>query len=101
MSKNNMTLEAMEMDELLDLKDQVDGRIESLARREMDALQQKMARLQPLVGGSGSGRGGKTGPAPAKFRDPRSGKTWSGRGRTPIWLREYEEQGRKRDEFAL
>ena len=24
--------------------------------------------------------------APAKYRDPLSGKTWSGRGRTPLWL---------------
>jgi DNA-binding protein H-NS len=24
--------------------------------------------------------------APAKYRDPVTGKTWSGRGRTPLWL---------------
>ncbi len=24
--------------------------------------------------------------APAKYRDPLTGKTWSGRGRTPLWL---------------
>ena len=24
--------------------------------------------------------------APAKYRDPITGKTWSGRGRTPLWL---------------
>lgn len=23
---------------------------------------------------------------PAKYRDPKSGKTWSGRGRAPAWL---------------
>jgi DNA-binding protein H-NS len=23
---------------------------------------------------------------PAKYRDPVSGKTWSGRGRTPLWV---------------
>ena len=23
---------------------------------------------------------------PAKFKDPVSGKTWSGRGRTPLWI---------------
>jgi len=23
---------------------------------------------------------------PAKYRDPITGKTWSGRGRTPLWL---------------
>ena len=36
-----------------------------------------------------------------KYRDPESGKTWSGRGMTPVWLREYESAGRKRAEFAV
>jgi DNA-binding protein H-NS len=37
----------------------------------------------------------------AKFRDPASGQTWSGRGRSPKWLGAYEAAGRKRDEFAV
>jgi len=28
----------------------------------------------------------KSAPAPAKYRDPATGATWSGRGRTPNWL---------------
>ena len=38
---------------------------------------------------------------PAKYRDPVSGKTWSGRGMTPVWLREYEAKGQKREKFAV
>ena len=30
--------------------------------------------------------------APAKYRDPLTGKTWSGRGRTPLWLDGPREQ---------
>ena len=26
-------------------------------------------------------------PVPAKYRDPDSGKTWSGRGRAPLWIK--------------
>jgi DNA-binding protein H-NS len=37
---------------------------------------------------------------PAKYRDPETGATWSGRGRTPKWLVLAEEQGRSREEFA-
>lgn len=37
----------------------------------------------------------------AKYRDPDSGKTWSGRGMAPVWLRELEKSGRKREEFAV
>jgi DNA-binding protein H-NS len=36
----------------------------------------------------------------AKFRDPASGNTWSGRGRTPKWLEAYESAGRKREDFS-
>lgn len=34
------------------------------------------------------------------YRDPASpSNTWSGRGRTPKWLSDFEAQGRQRDEF--
>ncbi|MEO0881216.1 MAG: H-NS family nucleoid-associated regulatory protein [Pseudomonadota bacterium] len=41
------------------------------------------------------------GKAPIKFRDPKTGDTWSGRGRTPIWLRAHEDAGHKRQKFAV
>lgn len=41
------------------------------------------------------------GKAPIKFRDPKTGNTWSGRGRTPVWLRDHEEAGRKRQKYAV
>ena len=36
--------------------------------------------------GAAAHRGQRTGPQPAKFRDPKSGATWSGRGPAPAWL---------------
>lgn len=36
----------------------------------------------------------------AKYADP-EGKTWSGRGRTPAWIVEHEEQGGSRDDFLI
>ncbi|MBY4898544.1 H-NS histone family protein [Cupriavidus sp. AU9028] len=32
---------------------------------------------------------------PPKYRDPKTGKTWSGRGRAPAWL------GKNRDKFLI
>ncbi|NCA69452.1 MAG: H-NS histone family protein [Sphingobacteriia bacterium] len=43
----------------------------------------------------GRGRAG-TGVLPAKYRDPETGKTWSGKGRVPNWL-----EGKNRDEFLI
>lgn len=44
---------------------------------------------------------GKTGPTPgrkiaAKYRDPASGATWSGRGKTPKWI-----NGADRSQYAI
>ena len=65
--------------------------------------------LAELVGGTAqaSRPGGKarqprkvaTSP-PAKYRNPETGATWSGRGRMPKWLALAGEQGRSREEFA-
>jgi len=38
----------------------------------------------------------RRGPQPAKYRDPESGATWSGRGREPSWL-----VGKDREAFAI
>ena len=34
------------------------------------------------------------GPQPAKYRDPKSGATWSGRGRAPEWLASAKDRSR-------
>lgn len=38
---------------------------------------------------------GAKSPAPAKYLDPKTGATWSGRGRAPAWL------GKNRDRFLI
>ena len=57
------------------------------------------------TGGSGAKtrrprKGGSTTPLPAKYRNPQTGETWSGRGRMPKWLALAEQEGRNRQEFA-
>ncbi len=38
---------------------------------------------------------------PAKYRDPQTGTTWSGRGLQPKWLKAALASGRKLSDFAL
>jgi DNA-binding protein H-NS len=48
----------------------------------------------------GSRRGrprSSSGPSPAKYRDPATGTTWSGRGRAPNWIR----NAKNRDKFLI
>ena len=46
------------------------------------------------------GRGTRQPSAP-KYRDPVSGKTWTGRGVHPTWLKDYIAQGRSKEEFMI
>ncbi|AQV96564.1 DNA-binding protein [Cupriavidus necator] len=46
-------------------------------------IQGKRRRGRPA--GSGTAKATKE-PLPPKYRDPKTGKTWSGRGRAPAWL---------------
>jgi DNA-binding protein H-NS len=45
------------------------------------------------------GKGRKTGgrKLPPKFEDPATGKTWSGKGPTPGWVKPYKVSGRLGD----
>lgn len=49
------------------------------------------AQLFPARGDIGVSR-----PVPAKYRDPVSGSTWTGRGKEPAWIR-----GQLRDQFLI
>ena len=37
----------------------------------------------------------------AKYRNPATGESWSGRGRAPRWLAEEMAKGRSKDEFLI
>jgi DNA-binding protein H-NS len=38
---------------------------------------------------------------PVKYRHPETGAAWSGRGKTPRWLREEEAAGAQREAFRV
>jgi DNA-binding protein H-NS len=43
-----------------------------------------------------SGKSAKTASPTAKYQDPKTGTTWSGRGREPSWIK-----GKKRERFLI
>ncbi len=65
--------------------------------------------------GRGRGRGRRAEAAPAKaaaakrarkpvapkYQDPATQITWTGRGRTPVWLAQYISEGRSKEEFLI
>lgn len=93
------------------------NQIQSLQQQAEEARKQEMAsaiaeikRIMAQFGISSAdlgfgGRAGKVkakGPAvAAKYRDPVSGKTWSGRGRRPAWVVAVEAEGKSLDSFKV
>ena len=43
----------------------------------------------------------RPGPEPIQYMDPSTGKTWTGRGRAPLWLREQIRTGKKKEDFFI
>ncbi|BAL96041.1 H-NS histone family protein [Rubrivivax gelatinosus] len=51
--------------------------------------------------GAATPRRGSTGKVPAKYRDPDTGDTWSGRGLQPKWLKAALANGRSLSDFTV
>jgi DNA-binding protein H-NS len=49
-----------------------------------------------FAAGARRGRPPKKAPLPPKYQDPKSGNTWSGRGKPPNWI-----AGKNRDRFLI
>ena len=61
-------------------------------------LRSSLGEVGLLSGGNG---GGKLGRVPPKYRNPKTGETWSGRGRTARWIVQAEQEGKSRDKFLV
>jgi DNA-binding protein H-NS len=63
-----------------------------------------IGELRRAMNGRGTGRGGpklRGRKVKPMYRDPKTGETWSGRGRTARWLAAAEKAGRKRADFLV
>jgi DNA-binding protein H-NS len=94
-------LSRMDVNSLMDLRDQVDQRL----HEHRVELQKQLERIA-LLGGERVRRGRPGGSAlrgrkvPAKYRGP-SGETWAGRGARPRWLVAAIKEGKKLENFLI
>lgn len=75
--------------------------LESVIAKIKEMMDQHGITLSDLQGGRKAAGSKKKGTVAAKYRNPASGETWSGRGRPPRWLAEAESQGTSRDAFLI
>jgi len=98
-------LSGMNVEALMDLRDQVDQRLRE-HRVQLQGQLERMDRAIALLGGKGVARGGQRRSAlkgrkvPAKYRSP-SGETWAGRGARPRWLVSAIKEGKKVENFLI
>lgn len=73
---------------------------------KIEMLRQQLAALENGLANNGSTakaaarRSSKKG-VKAKYRDPKTGDTWSGRGRMARWLADKVKSGEKQDKYLL
>ncbi|NKF24718.1 H-NS histone family protein [Solimonas marina] len=96
--------------ELLKQIEALTRQAEDVRRAELDKviaeIKEKMEQfgltLEDLGGAKSSSRAKKSASkVAAKYRNPATGESWSGRGRTPKWLADAEAAGKSRESFAV
>lgn len=100
------------LQELIAQKSEIERQIAEARRQERaDAI----AKVRALMAEQGltaadlvskspaSGRGSSTAgrKVAAKYRDPETGQTWTGRGLKPKWLAQALEKGKSLQDFAI
>lgn len=102
-----MNLSKYSSQELRQLRKDIDKELKSRRRQEIKEAQRELKTvaekygfaLNELVSAQSSGKK-KTGAV--RFRHPEdSSKTWSGRGRKPVWVKQWEESGQSLDELRV
>ena len=89
------------LDELVETQRAIEREIRERARTELQAMETRRTELLAMLNQAPveivSTETVKTAaPAVAKFRDPTTGKTWTGRGKRPGWF-----DAERADEFRL
>ena len=99
-------LSKLDVSAILKLRDAVEVQLASLGKTMLSQLESLGIGSAPKKRGRPAGRTGKRAHGlkgrkrEAKYRDPETGQTWAGVGMTPLWIREYEKNGKSRDQFA-
>jgi DNA-binding protein H-NS len=98
------------LQELLAQKAEIDRQISDARRQERNEAISKVRALMAehgltaadLVAKAPSARASTSGrKVAAKYRDPVSGQTWTGRGLKPKWLAAALESGKQLSDFAV
>ncbi|MDA9547900.1 histidinol phosphate phosphatase [Bradyrhizobium sp. CCBAU 45321] len=111
MSAKKLELEAMSLDDLWSLHEEISGILSDRIKAEKNELEKRLAALgggmavladSNPAGGSSTGKPRRKYPRVLpKYRNPQTAETWSGRGKRPRWLVAAMKSGRRIEEFRI
>ncbi|GLR94991.1 MULTISPECIES: H-NS histone family protein [Bradyrhizobium] len=111
MSAKKLELEAMSLDDLWSLHEQISGILSDRIKAEKNELEKRLAALgggravfadASPAGASSTGKQRRKYPRVLpKYRNPQTSETWSGRGKRPRWLVAAMKSGRRIEEFRI
>lgn len=84
------------LSELQTVLDEVRARVKEYGLTPEQVFGRKRTTSSRASNGASLGTARKGTPVPPLYQDPKTGKTWSGRGREPSWIK-----GKKRDRFLI
>ncbi len=97
--------------EILSQIEELKRKAEEVRQQEMSGAIAEIKRLMVqfgitsddlgLSGRAGAGKVKSRGIVAPKYRDPISGKTWTGRGRRPGWVVDLDTQGKSLDDCRI
>lgn len=102
-----VNLEDMSLEELKSLQKDVSKAIDSYEKRQRDLAKQELEsialekfgfKIEELVSDKYTK---PKKPVAPKYQHPETGKTWSGRGMKPKWVKEYIESGKSLDDLLI
>lgn len=93
----SVNLKSLSVPQLLAMRSDIDVMLQS--RRS--ELQAQLAEIGGSTGGSGRVSRIKGLKVAAKYRHPKTGETWSGRGGVAGWLAAELKAGKKREDFLI
>jgi len=91
------------------LRAKVDARIETLKKEEQEAAFKRLDQLaselgltrEQILARYGDKKRRAASPAAPKYKNPKDGQTWAGRGKKPAWVQEHLDRGGKLEELAV
>ena len=103
-----MDLSNYTTEQLNQLKKDIDKEVQSRRKEDSKKAQQEMKRVAERYGFTLNDLVGEKQPAKtrakgkAQFQHPTdTSKTWTGRGRKPTWIKDWEAEGRSLDELRI